>query len=149
MGSVRNDVSIVNQGIDRPLPKGVASVDVGSLHFGLSAQKNELMRVNFAKTLAPGLKYIAKTEDLEKLLGVVTGKAVKLSRAREAGDEISFAEEDGISFSTERLELPQFCEAFGAFSESLMKWRDRLANYTPDGDAAHGGHAISDGFMQV
>lgn len=53
----------------------------------------------------------------------------------------------------ERMELPQFCEAFGAFSESLMKWRDRLANYTPDGDAAHGGrpsgHAISDGFMQV
>ena len=54
----------------------------------------------------------------------------------------------------EFMELPQFCEAFAAFSESLMKWRDRLAGVSAEGgDAAHdgqpSGHAISDGFMQV
>lgn len=49
------------------------------------------------------------------------------------------------------LELEGFCDAFAAFGDSLMKWRDRLANYVP-GENRNGqpaGGVLSDGFVQV
>ena len=66
------------------------------------------------------------------------------------------AEENVLTVETERdlvclyrrepvegLELPLFLEAFRSFGESLVKWRDRLVDYSP----ADGGK--TDGFVQV
>ena len=48
----------------------------------------------------------------------------------------------------EFMELPQFCEAFAAFSESLMKWRDRLAGAPSEGGDADADSAGGD-FLRV